>query len=531
MARLTRKEKSTLTPHDILIHFWRKNPDIAVYDLFAIELTWLQRITVRNAFKSKFNMILWSRGLGKTFLGAVIFVLAAILYPGLRLGIFAPAFRQAEDIIDYIEEMVINSDILKNCIIYTSSKKPVHRSQYKAEMKFKNGSLIRALPLSDGKKVRGKRYNWIWLEEYAQIDEMVIKLAVNPMLNIKTRGRDNKFFYSSTAYYSFNHYYKQYLYFNLELMRGNFKYNLSEFTYLDHLMISDPPYEYDLDVLERQKNDPTITSDEFSMENLCKFPIDNQGMFSARLIDNCVPKKKPLEVELKSVEDPRYFYAVGVDVARQAGCDNFAIVVLKVDRLTYDREIVYCAALNGATYPKMTMAVREIIANFEPVERVWMDMKGGGSSLKDLLAYQHIDKTCNLIYPAILDMDDDNHKKINGKHILRMFPSSQQAVNKMWTTLKASMEKGQVLFPIDRLRYGDRDMDIVAMEVIRIKRELYMLVAEPLGEYFRYTVPKGHKKDRAFALALANMAALDSISCARIEGNQELGVGFWVPGE
>lgn len=529
IVRLTKKEKSGLSNFDRLIYFWRKYPDIFIRDWSSVDLTWFQRITVRKSLFSKFNYLLWSRGLGKTSFGGLIIPTKCVLYPGSKFGILAPAYRQAEQVFDYMESYIYDSPLMKDCIITTNSNKVSFKKQYEAKVNFKNASVTKAMPLGDGNKIRGQRFTDVWLEEFAQIEEEVLNLSIFPMLNIKVKGRENNMWFSTTAYFSFNHAYKQYLLFCLEQMNHNKKYNLSEYTYLDHLKIQDPPYEYDLDMLERQKNDPTMTQEQFEMENLCKFPTDSQGLFSARLIDLCTPRITPLEPELFGAQDTRFFYTMGIDVARTDGGDNFAICILKCDKISKTRQLVYCFALNGAEYPDEVLSIRRLLSVFPNVVRIFMDSQGGGMALKDLLKDAWTDLLTGRYCPPILDIDDEKYKQISGVRILRMFPSSQPMNNFMYSSLKAVMEKRIMGFPLDVLKSGDIMKDRVALEISRAKKELYMIRAEPRGTLFHFEVPRGHKKDRATALGLANLAAQEMFEEEQITRDiNSLGVGFWM---
>ena len=79
------------------------------------------------------------------------------------------------------------------------------------------------------------------------------------------------------------------------------QYGLHEYVFEDLKMMPNPPFELDDDVYEMMKMD--TTAELYEMENLCKFPIENVGFFSARLIDKCTPKATeteapcPIEVE------------------------------------------------------------------------------------------------------------------------------------------------------------------------------------------------------------------------------------------
>ena len=72
-------------------------------------------------------------------------------------------------------------------------------------LRFHNSSFVEALPVGDGTKIRGRRYHIIFIDEYSQMDELIIKLVIRPMLNIKRKGKQNQLIVAGTAYYRWNH--------------------------------------------------------------------------------------------------------------------------------------------------------------------------------------------------------------------------------------------------------------------------------------------------------------------------------------
>ena len=77
-----------------LITFYRSNPVVAAYDLLKVDLAPIQRIVLRDMWFKNYCITVAGRGLGKTFLLGVNAALHALLYPGYRVGLLAPSFRQ-----------------------------------------------------------------------------------------------------------------------------------------------------------------------------------------------------------------------------------------------------------------------------------------------------------------------------------------------------------------------------------------------------------------------------------------------------
>lgn len=261
-ARKMRDEAYKLTLSEKQILYYRTHPVQAARDLLGIELIWLQRITLRAIFFCRFPLLNEGRGVGKSFILALAACLLAMLYPRTKIGIIAPVFRQANYVFDHIDEIYHGSEFLR-----AATTKASARGAAQSLLRFHNGSFIEALPLGDGNKIRGRRYHIVGLDEYAQIDESIIKLVIRPMLNIKRGNRDNKLIVASTSFYRWNHYWMLYLFYIKKMMEGNTDYRVIEFDYTDVQNTPNSPYRIDDEIIEMQKSD--MTAEEFAMENLC----------------------------------------------------------------------------------------------------------------------------------------------------------------------------------------------------------------------------------------------------------------------
>ena len=95
-VRLAKDEQYKLSDSERLILFYRYHPVIAAKDLLGVELSWYQRKVLRSLWFKKNNLILMSRGIGKTWLLALFAVLYAMLYPKVKIGILTPSFKQTD---------------------------------------------------------------------------------------------------------------------------------------------------------------------------------------------------------------------------------------------------------------------------------------------------------------------------------------------------------------------------------------------------------------------------------------------------
>lgn len=537
-VRLTKKEQSELTDQERLILFYRNNPCVAIADIFGIELTWFQRICVRALWTKKFVILLLSRGLSKTYLSAVVLSLYGILYPRTRIGVIAPSYRQTFYLLDYIEELYETSAFFRNACY-----RGVTRGNMRSIIRFKNGSFIEALPVGDGKKIRGRRYNMVYIDEYAQMDDTIVRLVILPMMNIKKRGIENRMLMGSTAYWAFNHFYLTYVSYRYAAMGNPKEYEVCEFDIDDLRIVPDPPFELDEKMIMRMKNDPNTTEEEFLMEYYCKFPVGGQGFISPNLVKNCTPSALS-ETYMVNFDGSTYFmegspvelsaeqgatYVAGVDVARSAKGDNFAVVIIKIDQEKF--RIVNCYGENGLSFQEMTKIIRIYCVDFN-LSLMYMDASGGGSAIKDLLAQKWTDDRTNKAYPPIIDIEDKNFDNVPGLRCLVMKNFTQPFVNFMYHTVKGNMQHGRVLFPIDRRKDPNKLFENVCHNLIQLKQELVMLRAESKGLLVTFTTGSKQKKDRATALGLANLAAVEFKKDVLISESliTELPTGGWVAG-
>ncbi len=137
--------------------------------LLGIDLFPIQIATIQLMWKTTFPMLIGSRGGSKTFMLAVYVLLRAILDQGCKIVIVGAGLRQARLVFNYIDTIWHESPMLQDIV---GGGKKAGPKQGVDSCRFKIGqSLIQAIPLGDGSKIRGLRANVIIADEFACVDK------------------------------------------------------------------------------------------------------------------------------------------------------------------------------------------------------------------------------------------------------------------------------------------------------------------------------------------------------------------------
>lgn len=112
---MAKRSKSILSTRKIelykanskIIKFLRRNPVISCEELLGIKLLDTQKWILQESWNKP--MVLWacSRSAGKSFLGAIIIILKAILFENQSIYIAAPVGEQSKELFTKIEEIVL----------------------------------------------------------------------------------------------------------------------------------------------------------------------------------------------------------------------------------------------------------------------------------------------------------------------------------------------------------------------------------------------------------------------------------------
>jgi len=421
-----------------------RNPDYLHWTckvLLNIDLLPFQSAVLKELWVRTFPMLVAARGGGKTFILSVYAILRALLFPGSKIVIVGAAFRQSKLLFEFMETFWRNAPILRSIVgsgKHQGPKRDVDRCTF-----YIGESVIMAIPLGDGSKIRGLRANYIIADEFASIPTEIYETVVqgfasvsaSPVEGVKNQARikslkslgiwnpsdvvvdpaniGNQTILSGTAYYSFNHfadYFKRYK--QIIESQGD-KKKLEEifsgevpgsFDWTKYSIIRIPYHKLPrgfMDETQVARAKATIHSSIYQMEYGACFCTDSNGFFKRSLLESCVCKDPvelpsgPVQFHASTIGQPNCRYVFGVDPASEQ--DNFSIVVMETH--ADHRRIVYCWTTTRQKhkdkinkniiteqdfYGYCAKKIRELTKIF-PTDHIGIDSQGGGIAIMEAL--------------------------------------------------------------------------------------------------------------------------------------------------
>jgi hypothetical protein len=508
-----------------LIEFYRQYPEIAAEDLLNIKLSGIQKVVLRSMWFKNYVMAIMCRGAGKTFLQAVLACLKAMLFPGHRVGLIAPTFRQSKLIFEECNRLYQRSPILRAAC----ERKPTQQSD-NCYIKFKSvagqpGSLVQAIPLGDGHKIRGSRFFTIVCDEFPHIPEEIFNMVIRPMAatvsdpmenverlerqqvllekglitqeEIDAEGSANQIIITSSGYFTFNHMYELYKVYRDEMRAGNEKYAAFRVPY--RLL---PPGFLDKDNIASAKRE--MSSLEFRMEYEAAFIPDTDAFYKASLLEACSNTSFSTQVAGEHGKS----YCLGIDPARSE--DSFAICVVEIGQ---PAKIVHALEIQKMPFPEMARTIENLCSAFN-VTHIYMDSQGGGMAIKDMLAENPTSHEAG----PILDPDDEVHMLKPGRKILTLCNFSTDFISESNFAALRLLEHRDLLFPSVPKDYEPSQTQEESWQTIRdmkTQMQTIELTETPTGKH-HFDVPKGgghgkQKKDLYTAFMLAARCIYDII--------------------
>lgn len=468
-----------------------------------LELLPFQMVMLNMLWYKKFPMVIASRGAGKTFMLALYSLLKAILVPGSKIVIVGAGFRQAKLVFRYIEQLYNASPLIQESISYGGG--PKYGSDA-ATLKV-GLSLISAIPIGDGEKIRGMRATVLIADEFASIPEDIFDIVISPFTAVhanpaeraKTtafvnrlralkadptitdaidtlQGFGNQIIISGTPSHKHNHFYKRHEVYKMfinsagdpkALKRALEQRSLASTGKVNEVSNDDVkrmvktwrqyciyqlPYQglpegfLDEDVIRSDR--AAFPPYRFAMEYEAKFPDDSDGFIKRSWIERATPTpdiETPDAVPIipELYGDPRFTYVLGLDAARWN--DNFGAIVLKLT--SRGKELVYCNAWDRTEYHVSADKIREICKRF-PVSYIAMDKGGGGDATYEWLFKKqpHISDD-ELIWLHPDQQPDKSLLGAPGRKILELVNFSPTWIQEAAHSVEASIQQCDILFP------------------------------------------------------------------------------------
>lgn len=247
------------------IEEFRANPEL-MFDFFDFFLKFKPHEYQKNFLLACLNEKRiagkWSRQSGKSFsvAGFCTFITTISV---TAVIIVAPTQTQSSELYSKIRDFVMSNEVLNsNLVKFTET-----------ELKFKNGSRIKALPSGiKGKSIRGFTGDIVILEEAGVMDDEIVDQVIMPMLaSKKTEGQVIKI---GTPLLK-NHFYKS-------CFDPDTNYRVINVTWRDCVKAG----QYSQEFVDEQKRN--LTDIQFDTEYEAKFCEETASFFTSVLIDSCL---------------------------------------------------------------------------------------------------------------------------------------------------------------------------------------------------------------------------------------------------
>jgi hypothetical protein len=334
-----------------LAKFLRANLGFSTELISGVKLAAYQEIHLKAMMNRNFNMCVFGRGCGKSFMGAVFCFLQCVFEPNTKILIAGPTFRTARFIFNNLEKIVQSpgAELLSQCF----GVKAKRNDQFEWQI---NGGSIVAIPLN-GEKIRGFRANILVLDEFLLLPEEIIKNVLMPFLvapqNMKERmeirefedkliseglmkeedrmvfENTSKMIALSSASYTFENLYKTYNEWSEKINskeRGEATYFVSQLSYeaLPEEMI-------DKTIIEEAQAGGSSHSG-FLREYCAQFTDGSDSYFNAKKMEECTLKAGERPHTLMK-GDPNKKYILGIDpnMSDSPNADYFAMAVMELD--------------------------------------------------------------------------------------------------------------------------------------------------------------------------------------------------------
>ena len=347
-----------------LAKFLRSNLGFTVELISGIKLAPFQEVTLKGFFNRNFNMCVWGRGCGKTFIASVYCFLQCIFEPNTKILIAGPTFRTARFIFQNLEKIVETRGA--ELLAQAFGAKSKRNDQFEWRI---NGGSITAIPLS-GEKIRGFRANILVLDEYLLLPEETIKTVLMPFLvapqdmaerirvreiedslikNGKMEEKDRMVFENkskmialSSASYSFENLYKTYK----EWMGNIYSDDMLDSKYFISQMGFDsvPEDMIDKTVIEEAQSGGSSNS-SFQREYRAQFTDGSDSYFSAKKMHECtVPDGEAPHTLIAGNPEKEYILGIDPSFSNSPSSDYFAMSLIELDENSYTLVHSYAVA-------------------------------------------------------------------------------------------------------------------------------------------------------------------------------------------
>jgi hypothetical protein len=376
--------------------FIEENPSFSSELITGVSLFPFQHMAIKAMMETDYFLGIWSRGMSKSFSTAIFAILDAILNQGVHIGIISKSFRQSKMIFRKIEEISRSpkAGFLSQCINRISKT----NDEWVIEI---GRSKITALPLGDGEKLRGFRFQRMIIDELLLMPEKILNEVILPFLSVvenpterqklydlestliqqgkmseddRYRWPNNKIIGLSSASYKFEYLYKLYQQYESLILNNAEKDNAHRV--IMHFSYDCAPDQlYDQNLINQAK--ATMSQSQFDREFGAVFTDDSSGYFKVSKMALCtIPDGEGQSVEVIGDPTAQYILAFDPSWSESDGSDDFSMQLIKINPEKRNGTVVHSYALSGTNLKKHIEYIHYLITHFNIVSIVG-DYNGG----------------------------------------------------------------------------------------------------------------------------------------------------------
>ena len=504
------------------ISYYRYYVDAFAVDVLGIKLFPFQRLILRAMGRYQNSLLIACRGLGKSFIVAVFYICAAILYPNIKLGISSGNSQQSRNVI--IQK--IKGELAKIEAVAREINFPIKTGMDDCVVEFKNGSEIRAITLAQdrgGDSARSWRFSYMLVDEARLVKDNIIEEILIPMTKTKRqnaikwhKSEKGKMIFISSAYLKTSKLYDRFLYHYKQMVSGNVNYMCMCFPY----QVGVQAGLFDQDDIEKELEKPQMTKDKFAYEFEGVFVgSSGESYFPYELTDQCRVLER-CELEQPKKSESKYIITHDVAVSDKNGSDNSCTHVIKLKPRadgTYLKQVVYTKVVNGMPLNKQRDLLRKLLhIQFPNTVKLCIDVQGAGAGLPSMFyeSWEYLDEKTGKIteYPPLIQDDDKESLEVldNALPIIRAIHGMNNFVNLYYPYMKGCFEDQSIellsqsndvdiLYKSNKISFDEYEQhiehDILQSELSNIKQDFTD------KEKMTYTrIVKSNKRDRATSL-------------------------------
>ena len=391
----------------LLYKFLRANIAFTSELFLGVKLFPFQAMAIKGMMVADYSMFVFSRGMSKTFSTAVYVLLECLLNPRANIGVIAGSFRQSKQIFQKMEDILNKPEakLAKECGVKIS------KGTDQWTMTIGNSRAI-ALPLANGERLRGFRFNRIVLDEFLTIPEKIFNEVIIPFLGVVEnpiereelhkletqiieRGEmrederyvwpNNKLIILSSPSFKFEYMYKLYKKYE-GLIFGEFSTQQEQeeddegaddaYRLIMQLSYDCAPTRlYDQNLLKQAK--ATMSEMQFKREFGAQFVDESDGYFRLSKMAACtIPDGDFPAVEIVGNPSDEYLLTFDPNWAGNTSADHFAMHVFKILKNEQKVCLIHSYAIAGVSLKEHMQYFLYLIQNFN-IAGICGDYNGG----------------------------------------------------------------------------------------------------------------------------------------------------------